>query len=139
MICYGNLIWEGLSTETKPTANSFDGQTFKELDTGNVFYKILGQWTNVHTGESFIAATKSGKITTDSQGNYNVSFNTPFADNNYIVTLTVMYGTWGGALGAIAYKDNLTTTGFTIRCRSLQKDPLPNVVVSWLATKIFNP
>ena len=38
MIKLGNWIWEGLSTETKPTKPSaLNGHMFKELDTGKSY------------------------------------------------------------------------------------------------------
>jgi hypothetical protein len=137
-ILYANFIWEGLSTEIKPTyaEGARDGHLFKELDKGLTYIRRLDVWESMNVGLSFIMATKSGKITTNSSGYFDVVFNTPFIDDNYIVTLTCGYST---SKTAIPTFDIIFNTGFRIWTKRTNGNTEPNVVVSWLATRNYNP
>ena len=86
-ILYGNHIWEGLASEME-SVSAFDGQYFKQLDSGETYIRELGVWVYLNTGLSFIRATKSGKITTDENGQHSVVFAIRFIDVDYTVALT---------------------------------------------------
>ena len=89
----------------------------------------------------YAASTKSGRITTDANGVYNVVFNTPFV-LDYSVALSIQdLADWHGKEALIAYKSNLTLNGFTIVTREAKKGcaPVGGVTVSWLATINYNP
>lgn len=137
-ILYANFIWEGISTETKPTyvEGARDGHLFKELDKGLTYIRRLGVWESMGVGLSFIMATKSGKITTNSSGYFDIVFNTPFIDDQYIVTLTCEYST---TKTSIATFGNITANGFRIRTKKTNGSIESGVVVSWLVTKNYNP
>jgi hypothetical protein len=113
-IKYGNWVWEGVSTEPKPgrAEGAYDGHVFKELDTGESYTRVAGVWEYINLGLAFIKATKSGSITTDSNGDYPVTFTTPFIDNNYTVALTCT--DVGPGPGVIAYVGTKTVAGFNI-------------------------
>lgn len=133
-------MWEGLSTETKPGAaeGAGDGHVFKELDTGDSYTRVAGTWTCINQGLSFIKATKSGRITTDANGQYHVTFTTAFVSDSYTVALSTDDA--GGTQPTIAHFSNIATTGFDIQTRySRTGNPCPSAVVSWLATRDYNP
>lgn len=136
---YGNWVWEGLSTETKRGVNegAGDGHVFKELDTGESYTRVGGEWQYINLGLSFIKATKSGLITTDVSGDYVVTFTTPFIDNFYSIALTCSDP--GGPPGSIAYYHSQTAFGFSIKTRNFAGAVKGNVTVSWLATRDYNP
>lgn len=137
---YGNWLWEGLSTETKPTTSEMagDGHIFKELDTGDTYERQAGVWINLSIGTSYIRATKSGSITTDGSGIYNVVFVTNFKDTNYTIQLCCAED--GTTQPARAGFSLLTTSGFRITTRYTRTGNIkPSVTVSWLATRNYNP
>lgn len=87
------------------------------------------------------ASTKSGRITTDANGVYNVVFNTPFV-LDYSVALSIQdLPDWHNREAIIAYKSNRTMDGFTIITREAKKGcaPVGGITVSWLATINYNP
>jgi hypothetical protein len=136
---YGNTVWEGLSTETKPdnTSGGFDGHFFKEMDTGETYIKVNGVWEYVNLGLAFVKATKSGRVTTDANGEAEIVFTTAFIDNNYSVALSIDDN---GATVAIPTKYDRLTTGFKIRTRNPASGQLiGNIGVSWLATRDYDP
>lgn len=140
MIRRGNLLWEGISTESKPTIRdgAGDGQFLKLLDTGETFERRAGVWINLDVGLSFIKATKSGRITTDSNGFYHVAFTTPFIDNLYTVALSTEDR--GEVKPAMAFFSNIATTGFDIQTRDSKLGKVfGGIIVSWLATRNYNP
>lgn len=142
MIVYGEWIWEGLSTETKPLPpTALPGHVFKELDTGESYtLRLVGgtpTWEYINLGLSFIKATKSGKVTTDGAGFYHVVFVTPFIDANYSIQLSAQYE--GKKTSVIAYFDNLTANGFDIRSFDSKGDASGAHAISWLATRDYNP
>ena len=140
MIKYGNWVWEGLSTETKPgiAEGANDGHVFKELDTGESYTRVAGVWEYINLGLSFIKATKSGRIVTNSSGYYHVTFVTPFIDANYTVALSCEDN--GTIQPAVAGFYNITTSGFDIRSRYTRTGNVrPSTVVSWVATRDYNP
>ena len=137
----GNWVWEGVSTETKPgvAEGAGDGHVFKELDTGESYTRVAGEWQFINLGLSFIRATKSGRITTDASGVYNVLFTTPLIDSLYTVALSVQDGYSGPGVPVALFK-NIATTGFTIQTRSsVTGAAWGNVVVSWLTTRDYDP
>jgi len=89
-ILLGGTVWEGLSTEPRPTyeQGARDGHFYKELDTGESYIRLNGVFTFVNLGLSFIKATKSGKIVTDETGFYHVDFTTHFINDQYTVALS---------------------------------------------------
>jgi len=135
---YSNFIWEGLSSETKPTyvQGARDGHLFKELDKGLIYIRRLGIWESMGVGLSFIMATKSGKITTNSSGYFDVIFNTPFSDNQYIVNLTCEYSTTKTSITTFG---SITANGFRIWTKKTNGSIESGVVVSWLVTRNYNP
>ena len=139
MILLGGWIYEGLSTEVKPLPPvALNGQIFKELDTGESYHLRNGTWQYVNLGLSFIKATKSGRITTDAGGLYTVTFATPFINDQYTVALSCDDAGLGQP--AIALFKNLTASGFTIQSRySRTGNVRPSTVVSWLATRNYDP
>ncbi len=136
----GGWIYEGLSTETKPTleTGAKNGQIFKELDTGESYHLREGIWQFVNLGLSFIKATKSGLITTDINGTYHVAFTTPFINDQYSVTMSCDDA--GAVKPAMAFSSSRTKNGFTIQTRESKKgNPLGSIIVAWLATRNYNP
>jgi len=140
MILLGGWIYEGLSTETKPTlaTGALNGQIFKELDTGESYHLRHGVWHYVNLGLSFIKATKSGRITTDASGIFDVVFATPFINDQYTVALTCEYS--GTKTLGVAFFSNLASTGFRITTYdTAKKAVIGDTVVSWLATRNYDP
>ena len=139
MILLGGWIWEGLSTETKPVIpEAKNGQIFKELDTGESYHLRSGTWFYVNLGLSFIKATKSGRIVTDVSGFYNITFSTPFINDQYTVALSCDDA--GTTQPAMALFSNITKNGFDIRSRYSRTGNIrPTTVVSWLATRNYDP
>lgn len=138
-ILLSDTVWEGKSTEARPTPaeGAKDGQFYKELDTGESYIRVNGVWTFINLGLSFIKATKSGHITTAANGQYHVTFVTPFIDANYSVALTCEDQ---GSKPAIATKLNKTINGFDIYTRRSTSGQLTGSIhVSWLATRDYNP
>ena len=137
---YGNLIWEGLSTETKPTVadGAGDLQFFKELDTGDTYERQGGEWINISAGLSFIKASKSGRITTGAGGTYAVVFGIAFKDDAYTVALSCQDN--GSTSPVIVTFSALTAAGFTITTRNARTGlVVGGIVVSWLATRNYDP
>jgi len=137
MVNLAGWIWEGLSTETKPmdAQGSKDGHVFKELDTGESYVRRAGTWQFINLGLSFIKATKSGQVTTNSHGTYHVTFNTPFIDDQYTVALTCM----DSGITAVGFGGQITANGFDMVIRDKNGHPVGNITVSWLATRNYNP
>jgi hypothetical protein len=134
----GNWVWEGVSTEAKPVQpEAQNGHIFKELDTGESYTMVAGDWIYINLGLAFVKATKSGRVTTDAGGESVVTFNTPFIDNVYSIVLSVKDD--GGKTPTASMIDR-TPEGFKIITRnstSGQKEG--GVIVSWLATRDYNP
>ena len=139
-ILYGNTVWEGLSTEPKPNdlMGGFDGHIFKEMDTGESYIRRYGIWEHINLGLAFVKATKSGRVTTDANGFYHITFNTPFINNEYTVVLSVK--DMGSVKPAMVFYDNIKADGFDIQTRDSKKgEPFGDIKVSWLATRDYNP
>ena len=134
-----DFVWEGLSTDTKPTAEqgARDGHIFKELDTGESYIRRAGVMCYINLGLSQIKATKSGLITTDANGNYHVSFTTPFINNQYSVALSTQDSPTKD-LGS-AHFTNITADGFDIKSRDIKGAVLGGIVVSFVCTRHYNP
>jgi hypothetical protein len=141
-ILLADSVWEGLSTEPRPTVaeGARDGQFYKELDTGESYIRRFGTWHFINLGLSFIKATKSGSIVTAANGTYSVAFTTPFISSDYGIALTVREQSWGNDRGCIAYYSSIAPTGFNITTRDVrQGNTIGGVTVSWLATRHYNP
>lgn len=140
-ILLGDFVWEGTSDEraTSPyvIANKRDGHIFKEMDTGESFIHRSGDWHYINLGLAFIKATKSGRIVTDANGDYEVIFNTPFINNDYTVALSCE--DTGGGIMPLAFKWGRQPTGFKIKSRRFNGTSLGNITVSWLATRSYDP
>jgi len=139
-ILLADTVWEGNSValEPKPTfaEGARDGHFFKELDTGETYHRQNGSWEYINLGLSFIKATKSSSVTTDANGDASVTFATPLADNNYIVTFGVNDDTSPFVVGIVSK----SITGFSLKTRQSQNgNPEGNVEVSWLVTRDYNP
>lgn len=136
-ILLSDYVWEGLQSEMEGV-DAKDGQVYKQLDTGESYIHRDGSWQFINLGLSFIKATKSGRITTDANGIYNVSFITAIADTNYTVALTCEDN--GTNQPAIAAFSSLTVNGFRITTRYSRTGNIrASTVVSWVATRDYNP
>lgn len=135
VVDFGGTVTECLSTYVRPARP--DGWFLKEVDSGLSFIRKAGTWVNINLGLAFIKATKSGKITTNASGEYNVVFATPFSDNLYCIVLCVDDTE---SKVPIASKYNRAPTGFSIRTRNATNGHLVgDINVSWLATRDYNP
>lgn len=133
---YGGTVIEALSTDTWPDVP--DGWFLKALDTGESYIRREGAWEYINLGLAFIKATKSGNVTTDASGLATVTFNTPFINDNYSIALTC--SDVGRGPGAIAYKYDRLSTGFKIITRNpVSGLAKPNIGVSWLCTRDYDP
>jgi hypothetical protein len=139
-ILLSDVVWEGLSTEmTDALPGLRDGHFFKQIDVGESYFRRAGVWENVNLGLAFIRATKSGRVTTDGNGDAQVVFNTPFSDVDYSVALSCVDISGPGAKFPLAYKYNRLPTGFRIVTRRTNGQVLGDIEVSWLATRDYNP
>lgn len=113
-ILLADCVWEGLSTESKPTYEdgARDGHFYKELDSGESYHRVSGIWEYVNLGLSFIKATKSGEIVTDANGQAHVSFTTPFINTSYGINLTIEKTSENER--KFAYFSNVLVDGFDI-------------------------
>ena len=139
-ILLSDFVWEGTSVEPRPTdaEGARDGHIIKELDTGESYIRRSGVWTFINLGLSFIKATKSGRITTDADGQYHVSFVTPFINNEYTVAMSCEDR--GQLKPVSAYFSNIAIEGFDIQTREAPNgQAVGSIVVSWLATRNYNP
>ena len=135
---YGNWVWEGVSTEVKPSKPvAGDGHIFKELDTGESYAMVAGVWEYINLGLAFVKATKSGRAVTDATGDWSITFATPFIDNQYSIALSCEDP--GGPPAHTAYFHTRTAAGFSVKTRNLAGAPNGNVSFSWLATRDYNP
>ncbi len=115
-----------------------DGHFYKEMDTGETYHRVGGEWLFINLGLSFIKATKSGRVTTDSGGVYDVVFATPFINDQYSIQLTCQ--DLGSVKPPVAFKTNRSVYGFRITTRDSKKgDLFGGVTVSWLATRDYDP
>jgi len=137
-ILLSNFVWEGTSLDMESTVGAKNGHIFKQLDTGESYIRISGVWKFINLGLSFIKATKSGSVITNASGFYHVSFATPFINNQYTVTLTCQ--AVSSNQPPVAFFNNIATNGFDIYTYfSRTGNPRPSTVVSWLATRDYNP
>ena len=139
-VLLGNFVWEGLSTEL-PTSGqgAMDGHIFKAIDTGESYIRRYGAWVLINLGLSQIAATKSGRIITDENGVYDVTFVTQIINDEYTVALSCEDSAKAESV-IVASFSNITATGFRITTRdSRSGQAVGDVVVSWLATRNYNP
>ena len=138
-VLLGNTVWEGTAPEMESPevlALARDGHFYKQLDTGESYYRRDGEWVFINLGLSFIKATKSGTVTTDGDGMAHVTFVTPLIDTDYGVALTTVYD----GTPTIAQKENLSVDGFDIRTfKSKNGQVAAGITVSWLATRHYNP
>jgi hypothetical protein len=73
----------------------------------------------------------------DGHGHYLVTFVTPFSNEDYSVTLSVMDSSSATPIPSFL---NITMYGFDIYSRNSRSGQLVgNVTISWLATKNYNP
>jgi hypothetical protein len=136
-IKYGNWVWEGISTESKPARpEAENGHIFKELDTGESYTMVSGVWEYINLGLAFIKATKSGKIVTDLNGYYQVTFTTPFINDEYSIALSTYYA----GTPVIAQFSNTAPGSFDINTINTRSGlAAGEITVSWLATRDYNP
>ena len=132
-----NIVWEGTGTHPTYEEGARDGHFLKEIDTGESYFRKGDLWAYINLGLSFIKATKSGNIDTDGAGYIHVSFTTPFINNEYSVALSCQ--DTGETKATNAYWGNLATTGFDIYTRNKSGTLEPNSLVSWVATRNYNP
>ncbi|RPH88492.1 MAG: hypothetical protein EHM66_00350 [Deltaproteobacteria bacterium] len=137
-VLLGNFVWESISTDPWPEIKdgAKNGHILKLLDTGESYIRRHGIWEYINLGLSFIKATKSGSIVTDDDGYARVNFVTPFINIDYSVCLTP------GSVGFlyICYFSDIQIGGFDIYTNDARTGrSKPNVEVSWLATRNYNP
>jgi hypothetical protein len=137
-ILLADFVWEGTSVERPGVVGARDGHIYKELDTGESYVRVSGEWKNINLGLSFIKATKSGLVTTNASGVYAVVFTTPFISDEYTVAFGIRDA--GSSMVVAAYFSDITPGGFSIQTRNVRTGlPVGDVVVSWLATRNYNP
>ena len=135
-----DTVWEGLQVEmTDVLPGLRDGHFFKQADTGESYFRRDGAWEYVNLGLAFIKATKSGRVTTDASGDAQIVFNTPFISDDYSVVLSCTDRGGPPNFVALAYKHTRTATGFWIKTRGTNSQPMAGVQVSWLCTRDYNP
>jgi hypothetical protein len=135
-----NFVWEGTAPEMTDTLPGIaGGHIYKQLDTGESYIRVSGAWEYINLGLAFIKATKSGRVTTDGSGIAEITFNTPFINNEYSIALSCEDPGGPPVRGAIAYKYDRAPTGFKIITRNTSGIPVGGIVVSWLATRDYNP
>jgi len=130
-------VWEGTHVERLAVTDALDGHIFKELDTGESYIHRSGQWEFINLGLAFIKATKSGRAVTDSQGNWDIVFETPFIDDQYSIALSCEDP--GGPPGVIVYFYSRLPSGFSVKSRNFAGAVKGGVEFSWLATRDYNP
>ena len=136
-VLLGNVVWEGLSTERNGVA-AIDGHFYKEMDTGESYFRRAGAWVFVNLGLSFIKATKSGSVVTNGSGIADVTFATPFSGTDYIVSLSCFED--GSSQPARAGFSNIAAGGFRITTRYTRTGNIrPDTTASWVATRNYNP
>jgi len=138
-ILLSDIVWEGPAKEmTEDLPGLRDGHFFKQTDTGESYFRRNGVWEFINLGLSFIKATKSGLIITDSNGEYSVVFDTPFISNDYSIALSCKE--IPSKEIPLAVYDNQTAEGFDIYSYNTVKKAIqPNAEVSWLTTRNYNP
>lgn len=131
---YGGWIYEGTGQlpEGKGVKN---GRICKVLDTVDMYMRVSGQWVSLN--HSFTNPTKSGIITTDPEGLFHVAFVMPFNIGYYTVALTCENNLTYPSIAAYFY--NMTVNGFDIVTRNRNGVNVGGLVVSWIATRDFNP
>ena len=137
MIKLGNWIWEGLSTDTKPTKPSaLNGHMFKELDTGKSYTLISGVWQPINLGLDPVNTTKSGIVVSNANGESTVTFNSPYIDTNYSISLSPILT----SNPKIAAASNISTTGFKVTVYRAKTEAIaPSVTIHWVTTRHYNP
>jgi hypothetical protein len=139
-ILLSDTVWEGLAAEmTDVLPGLRDGHFYKQADTGESYLRRDRVWEYVNLGLAFIKATKSGRVTTDTNGDAQIIFNTPFILDDYSIALSVEDTGGPPNLVAIAFKWDRLATGFRIKTRGVNSIARGNVEVSWLATRDYNP
>ena len=139
-VLLSDTVREGLQVEmTDVLPGLRDGHFFKQADTGESYFRRDGVWEYVNLGLAFIKATKSGRVTTDANGDAHIVFNTPFVDDQYSIALGCSDSGGPPNFAALAYKWDRQPTGFRIKTRGTNSIPMANVEVSWLCTRDYNP
>jgi hypothetical protein len=138
-ILFSNFVWEGKAIEMlEDLPGLHDGQIYKQIDTGESFFRRDGSWEFINLGLAFIKATKSGSAVTDSTGKVDITFTTPFIDQDYSVMLGI--DDPGTGQGIIAYSSSRTPTGFRIIARRpTSGQPQAGIPVNWLCTRDYDP
>lgn len=133
-----NFIWRGLDSEL-PTdeEGAKDGHLYKSIDVGKTYIRRDGVWEDIGAGLSLSPPIKAGALTTDSNGECDVIFNTPFNEEYSILLSTKDQG---AVKPPVAFFDDVTSAGFHIQTReSRSGQPCGNSFVSWLAVLRYNP
>jgi hypothetical protein len=154
MIRKDALILEGLSTETKPAFSTdvTNGNRFFETDTGETYTMTNGVWVLTNTGSTVVRTTKVGHVETDKTGCASVEYATPFLDTEYavllccqvnekeLVPLEELEELKSERTIPIAHAYNITASGFDIQSLNAKTGLLlAGAVVSWIATRNYNP
>ena len=104
-----------------------------------MFIRRYGMWEGMESGYSFVMATKSGRVTTDANGDAEIVFFTPFINDEYSIALSCIDPGGPPAGAVLAYKYDRLNTGFKVITRRTNAQPVANVEVSWLCTRIMIP
>ena len=136
-VLLNNIVWEGVGEHPSFSEGARDGHFLKENDSGESYFFKGGEWVYINLGLSFIKATKSGKIVTGENGFYHVSFNTQFVNDQYSVALSTEDTNGEKITDANFY--NIQNNGFDIYTRDKNGILVAGIVVSWLATRHYNP
>jgi hypothetical protein len=137
-ILLADLVWEGTSAEMLEVMPGLrDGHFYKQLDTGESYFRRAGIWEYVNLGLAFIKATKSGRVITSASGDAEIVFNTPFIDDQYSISMSVIDP--GGPPAHTVYFYDRATTGFKIKTRLFSGAPAGNIETSWLCTRDYDP
>jgi len=136
IIEYAGTLVELLSTDAKP--NKPDGWYLREKDTGLSYFRRNGAWVGIANGAPLIGASaKSGIITTNGSGVFDVVFATAFASTGYSILLSCADD--GTNQPAVAAWSQKITGGFRITTRYSRTGNIrANTQVSWHATLDFN-
>ena len=120
---------ECLSTDGFP--HRPEGWFLKHMDTGRQYYVWHGGWFPDGLGLSLAPLTKSGRVTTDERAVATVTFEIPFAANNYSIQTACHL--LEEDLPIVAMVADRLPNEFTIlTLNAMSGERVPEVLVNWL-------
>ena len=130
---YGYLIE---STEDEGLPEPQEGAYCKFVDSGEVYYCFHGGWHPYGLGLSYAPPTKSGVVTSDTNGDASVVFGIPFIDDNYTIALSCKVKNEKYPVANWTVKN---ADGFSVHVTNpLTGAKVASVDVSWLCTRNHN-